>query len=360
MADLRFGIFDWLDDTRRPLAETWEQRLKMLEYADQAGFFAYHLAEHHGTPLSTAPSPNLFFAALAQRTRRLRFGPMAYLLPMYHPIRLIEEICILDHVSGGRLELGVGRPASPHEARLYGVDMAEARAAAHEALAVVTEGLARGEINFDGKHYRLADMKLFHRPVQRPYPPLWYPTATPGSMAWIGEHGFSTLLLCLFSPPAQLGEQLRVYRQALAEHTGRPGRFNSHVARPNHGFGIQIYVADTDDEARRVAREAHAVFFENFNYLWVQQGDPERHRARGDFETFVRQGLMTYGAPDTVRATLQEYLDVTGANYLAGVFAFGGLTEQQTMRSLHLFTTEVKPRLVARPAPDVEERAGRR
>ncbi|MDP3768763.1 MAG: LLM class flavin-dependent oxidoreductase, partial [Dehalococcoidia bacterium] len=105
---LRFGIFDWLDDSRRGLAETWALRLTMLEYADRAGFFAYHLAEHHGTPLSTAPSPNLFLMAVAQRTRQLRFGPMVYLLPMYHPIRLIEEICILDQISGGRLELGVG------------------------------------------------------------------------------------------------------------------------------------------------------------------------------------------------------------------------------------------------------------
>ncbi len=134
MSGLTFGIFDWLDDARRGLAETWEERLRMLEYADRAGFFAYHLAEHHGTPLSTAPSPNLFFTLLAKRTTRLRFGPMVYLLPMYHPVRLIEEICLLDQVSGGRFELGVGRPASPHEAALYGVEMAEARAAAHETI----------------------------------------------------------------------------------------------------------------------------------------------------------------------------------------------------------------------------------
>jgi len=345
---LRFGIFDWLDDTRRSLVETWELRLKMLEYADRAGFFAYHLAEHHGTPLSTAPSPNLFFMALAQRTRQLRFGPMVYLLPMYHPIRLIEEICILDQWSGGRLEVGVGRAASPYEAALYGSGMAEARAETHEALALITSGLASGEVDFEGKYYRLKDVKLLLRPAQRPYPPLWYPTANIGSIPWIGEQGFSLLLLFLWSSPAQIGEQLTAYRRALAEHAGRPGRFNGHVADPNHGFGIQIYVADTDDEARRVAREAHAVFFENFNYLWAEHGDHARHAARADFDRFVGQGLMTCGSPETVRAKLQEYLDITGSNYLAGVFAFGGLGEQQIMRSLHLFTTQVMPRLSAR------------
>lgn len=345
MGRLKFGIFDWLDDSRRGLAETWELRLKMLEYADRAGFFAYHLAEHHGTPLSTAPSPNLFFATLAQRTRRLRFGPMVYLLPMYHPIRLLEEICILDQLSGGRLELGVGRPASPHEAALYGTDMTEARAAAHEALALMTSGLATGVVNFEGKHYRIKDVKLRLRPVQHPYPPLWYPTATTGSIPWIGEQGFSLLLLFLWSSPAQIGEQLGLYTRALVEHAGRPGRFNGHVADPSYGYGIQIVIADSDAEARRAAREAHAIFFENFNYLWAEHGDHARHAARGDFDAFVGQGLMAFGTPETVRARLQEYLDVTGSNYLAGVFAFGGLTEAQVMRSLHLFTTEVMPRL---------------
>lgn len=342
---LRVGIFDWLDDSRHGLPETWEQRLKMLEYADRAGFFAYHLAEHHGTPLSMAPSPNLFLMALAQRTRQLRFGPMTYLLPMYHAIRLIEEICILDQVSGGRLEMGIGRPASPHEAAVYGIDLSETRAIAREALAVITSGLASGEVNFEGKHYRFKGVKLLLRPMQRPYPPLWYPTTNFGSIPWVAEQGFSLLTLFLWASPAAMGEQLRVYRQVLAEHTGRPNRFNGHVARPNHGFAIQIYVAETDAEARRVATEAHAIFFENFNYLWSQHGDGSRHASIAAFDNFLQQGLMTCGSPETVRATLQEYLDVTGSNYLAGVFAFGGLAEQQIMRSLHLFTTQVMPHL---------------
>src|SRR5918911_19731 len=83
---LRFGIWDWLDHNRRvDLADLYEQRLQMVEYADRAGFYGYHLAEHHGIPLSMSPSPNLFFVAVAQRTRRLRFGSMVYLLPFYNP-----------------------------------------------------------------------------------------------------------------------------------------------------------------------------------------------------------------------------------------------------------------------------------
>ena len=113
-APLRFGIWDWLDHNKRvDVADLYEQRLQMLEYADRAGFYGYHLAEHHGIPLSMSPSPNLFFVAVAQRTRRLRFGSMVYLLPFYNPLRLVEEVCMLDHLSRGRLDLGIGRPDLP-------------------------------------------------------------------------------------------------------------------------------------------------------------------------------------------------------------------------------------------------------
>lgn len=93
---MKFGVFDHLDDAGVPHGELFAGRLKLAEAYDRAGFHAYHLAEHHGTPLGCAASPGLFLAALAQRTSRLRFGPMVYLLPFYHPLRLIEEVCMLD------------------------------------------------------------------------------------------------------------------------------------------------------------------------------------------------------------------------------------------------------------------------
>src|SRR5262245_30276313 len=106
---ISFGILDWIDRRSTPLWQLYEERLQLLEAADGADFFCYHIAEHHGTPLGMAPSPSVFLAAAAQRTRRIRFGPLVYLLPLYSPLRLIGEICMLDHLSGGRLEVGVGR-----------------------------------------------------------------------------------------------------------------------------------------------------------------------------------------------------------------------------------------------------------
>src|SRR5688500_5777776 len=124
-----FGIFDHIDkQTYQPLGGTYADRLRVLELADAAGFYSFHLAEHHGTPLCMAASPGVFLGALAQRTQTLRMGPLVYLLPLYHPLRLIEEVCMLDHLSGGRLDLGVGRGVSPIELGFYNVNAEETRA----------------------------------------------------------------------------------------------------------------------------------------------------------------------------------------------------------------------------------------
>src|SRR6187431_980162 len=104
-----YGIFDHLDRNALPLREYYEARLQLIEAYERAGFYAYHLAEHHSTPLGMAPSPSVFLSAVAQRTRRLRFGPLVWAMPLHHPLRLIEEICMLDQLSGGRLEIGSGR-----------------------------------------------------------------------------------------------------------------------------------------------------------------------------------------------------------------------------------------------------------
>src|ERR1700693_225379 len=140
---MEFGIFDHLDRYDIPLHEFYEARLKLIEAYDRAGFYSYHLAEHHATPLGMAPSPSVFLAAIAERTRRLRFGPMVYALPLYHPLRMIEEICMLDQMSGGRLDIGFGRGSSPAELSYYGEDPAEAPEGYADALQVIRARLTQ-------------------------------------------------------------------------------------------------------------------------------------------------------------------------------------------------------------------------
>src|SRR5436190_10321354 len=162
---MEFGIFDHLDRYDVPLPEYYEARLKLIELYDSAGFHSYHLAEHHGTPLGMAPSPSVFLAAVAQRSKRLRFGPMVYALPLYHPLRLIEEICMLDQMSGGRLDIGFGRGASPIELELFGQDPDKAREIYDEALAIVLRGLTERTLSFRGAHFSYQDVPMELAPL---------------------------------------------------------------------------------------------------------------------------------------------------------------------------------------------------
>src|SRR2546428_2528536 len=152
--EMKFGVFDHMDSSGEPLRELFENRLRLAEAYDRAGIHALHVAEHHSTPLGMAPSPSVFLAAVAQRTRRLRFGPLVYALPLYHPLRMIEEICMLDQMSRGRLEIGFGRGSSPSELVYYGAKPEEAQQVYAEALELILKGLSERTLTFRGQYFR--------------------------------------------------------------------------------------------------------------------------------------------------------------------------------------------------------------
>jgi alkanesulfonate monooxygenase SsuD/methylene tetrahydromethanopterin reductase-like flavin-dependent oxidoreductase (luciferase family) len=347
---LEFGIFDWIDESRPlQLADQYEQRLRMLEYADTAGYWCYHLAEHHGSPLCMAPSPSLFLAAAAQRTRRIRLGPLVHLFPLYNPLRHIEEICMLDHLTRGRLEVGIGRGISPYELAMFNVDISESRAMFQEALEIVLMGLKTGSVNHEGRYYSFKDAIVPLRPFQRPYPPLWYPGTNPESLAWIGANGLSTLVGHVTPSLADTTRIISQYKETQRAHANDPDRLNAHVSDPKYGFCRHVYVAETDAQALREARAAWAMFHENFNYQWRLHGDT-RWEHEADFDAFVERRLMFVGSPATVSAELREYADAIQGNYFAAIFAFGSLSGDQILSSMRLFTERVRPAFTASAA----------
>jgi alkanesulfonate monooxygenase SsuD/methylene tetrahydromethanopterin reductase-like flavin-dependent oxidoreductase (luciferase family) len=159
---MKFGVFDHIDESGLAVGQQFEERLALIERYEQAGFHAYHLAEHHGTPLGHGPSPSVFIAAATQRTTTLRLGPLVYCLPLYHPLRLIEEVCMLDHLSEGRLQLGVGAGVSPIEVGFFEVDWESRRERFDETFEILLEGLASDVLTHHGPehHFDAVPMTL--------------------------------------------------------------------------------------------------------------------------------------------------------------------------------------------------------
>ena len=339
---MQFGVFDHLDDGGAPIGEHYENRLRLIEAYDRLGIHRYHLAEHHATPLGLAPSPSVFLAAVAQRTRRLRFGPLVYTLSLHHPLRLLEEICMLDQMSGGRLELGVGRGISPHELAYYGVDPGKAQAMYLEALQVVLSGLSATTLTFVGQHYAFRDVPIEMQPVQRPHPPLWYGLARPDGLPWVAANKVN--VVCNAAPPV-VRQVTDGYRQHWATAGLRPEDL------PLMGMARAVVVAETDAEALSIARRAHQVWYRSLMLLWNKHGTkPISAVFLDNFDNSQKAGYGIAGAPGTVRDWLKAQVAEAGVNYLVCRFAFGDMRPIESYTSLDLFARHIMPELSATKA----------
>ena len=334
---LAFGVFDHLDHSGLPLAEFYENRLKLIEAYDRLGFYAYHLAEHHATPLGMAPSPSVFISAVAQRTRRLNFGPLVYTLPLYHPLRLIEEICMLDQMSGGRFQFGVGRGISPIETRHYGVDPEQAPKMFAEAFEVIMRGLQSRTLDFTGEFYRFDRVPLEVEPLQKPHPPLWYGASTPASVERPARSGMSIVTNASAATARGLFERYWALRRA----AGARGE-------PKLGIGRHIVVADSDEAALAIARRAYRRWHASFMKLWLDHGiKPAGVVYPAEFDGEGQHGRTVAGSARTVLDALQAQVDECGANYVVARLAFGDLTLAESQRSIALFAEQVMPHLRA-------------
>ncbi len=339
MPRVTFGLFDWVDWHDVPLGQLYEERLRVVEAADAAGFACYHLAEHHQTPLGMTPSPSVFLAAVAQRTRRIRLGPLVYLLPLYSPLRLISEICMLDHLSGGRLELGVGRGVSPYELGYHGLDAAQTRPIFQEALQVILAGLTRERLTFHGQHFHFQDVPMELKPVQKPYPPLWYATSNLASVPFAAERNLHLIGL---GPAEDFRPFVQKYREVWAQHRDDPARLNPHVSAPRLGLNRLVVVAETDRQAEAAVRAAHPRWAASFVKLWEEHGDTTYHH-RVNLETALQRETILCGSPQRVRKQLERLAEVAGVNYVTCCFAWGDLTVEQSLRSVRLFAEQVAP-----------------
>ncbi|MEC9248782.1 MAG: LLM class flavin-dependent oxidoreductase [Pseudomonadota bacterium] len=333
---IQFGLFDWIDDANIEVGELYEKRIKLVEIAEQAGFYGYHLAEHHGTSLSMAPSPSVFFSALAQRTSKIRFSAMAFLLPLYHPIRLIEEICMLDHLSSGRVEVGISRGVSPYEIKCYGVDPSSTQEIFEEALEVLLKGMTEKSLSFSGKHFQFSDVPVSVGPFQTPHPPIWYPTFSESGTNYAAKNGFNFLTL---GPPELVAQLSSLYKNTYEKSCPTSDRMSS---PPKVGAMRQIFVAESDQEALKYAEPAYRDWYNSITELWHKNKDS----SFDDFfswESCISNESILVGSVETVKNKIQKLIDQSDINYFVGSFAWGSLPFEQSKKSFTFFAKEVAP-----------------
>jgi alkanesulfonate monooxygenase SsuD/methylene tetrahydromethanopterin reductase-like flavin-dependent oxidoreductase (luciferase family) len=330
------GIFDWVEASVRPPAEVYEHKLELAAAAERAGFHGFFIAEHHGTPLSIDGSPTALLSAIFQRTRHLRAGALTFCLPWYHPYRFYSEVCMLDHLSYGRLELGVGRGVSPIESKIFGLNsIEESRERYRATLDAFFAACAAPVLRVNEQE---AEVHL--KPYQRPYPPLWFPSSNRESIEFTARHGYNTAFIGSHADCRPMFER---YRELWEKHRNDPGRHNAHVAAPFLARPQHLVIAETDAEAEKLGLQAYQTWAGHIHHLTRKLGRPDVHKTT-PYDEDSAQRLIA-GSPGTALAKLEEMLRLTGANYLLCIFSFGDIAPDHAIRSLELFAAEVLPKL---------------
>jgi alkanesulfonate monooxygenase SsuD/methylene tetrahydromethanopterin reductase-like flavin-dependent oxidoreductase (luciferase family) len=341
----KFAIFDHIEDIPgTPTSRLFRDRLELIKTADQAGFAGYHLAEHHGGELCMAPSQELFIAAASQVTTQIRLGPMVKLLPMHHPVRIVEDICTLDQLTEGRLEFGVGRGAVPIEHYWFSREWEDSRDRFTDILGIVQRSLAGDEISSEGsRFFDFPPMPLSTRPFQERIP-FWYP----GSPMTAGRHGMSLMW------PGKIDEAAyELYLKAWSDHRDDPIRMDGPGDEPRVGYSMLLAIAPNETEARDIAergmeglirrtRQAHR--FDNL----VIDAD-ECYAAQGALRAIIANMDVAVqfgaGTPGQIAERVAMLLDDGMCDYICFMFPAGDMTFEESRRTLDLFVTEVQPQL---------------
>ncbi|HTW87663.1 MAG TPA: LLM class flavin-dependent oxidoreductase [Candidatus Binataceae bacterium] len=339
-------------------ATRYEQLWRELEICDHLGFDYSFCVEHHFGPLeSWMPTPAVYCASVAARTRRLRPGPMGYVAGLYDPIRIAEEIAVLDNLSGGRLEVGMVSGIVPSYFAGYGADFARRKEHLAEAVALLKAATTRdAPFDFEGPFHRYHNLTLSVQPLQKPHPPLWISSRDPELVPWMARNGINATYVFLF--PRQ---------EAAHRYAGflRDWRNAGHARPPRIGYWAMVYVDETDERAVALARpqvvEAGRRFLhaEPFDVPFEEQhrkladffdrrgepGEAEIFRNLLEFDYLFKRDLVFVGAPDTVAAKIRAAAAEGSFNTLFCEFNFGDLAERDLLRSIRLFGEQVMPAL---------------
>jgi alkanesulfonate monooxygenase SsuD/methylene tetrahydromethanopterin reductase-like flavin-dependent oxidoreductase (luciferase family) len=255
---------------------------------------------------------------------------------MYHPLRVAEEVVMLDHMSRGRLELGLGRGASPVEIAGFDVDPANAAAMNREATELILKAFTSEVVNYDGKFYRCHNVRIEARPLQQPYPPLWFAPIEPSRAADAARLKGNIVTLI---PDAGVKALADAYRAAWQEQG------NSAADMPLIGVFRHVVVADDDAKARELMRTAYRQWRYHMEFLWDWGGVPFPIGAiyPQEYDTLESMSMGVAGTPETVRRYIADTVEKTGVTYFVSDMIFGSLPYEAAARSVELFAKEVMP-----------------
>lgn len=337
--------------------QLYNRYLDELEYAEKLGFDGICVNEHHQNAYGTMPAPNIMAAMLARRTSRMKIGIIGNGLPLRdHPLRVAEEVAMLDVVTGGRIISGFVRGIGCEYFSL-GVNPTYSMERFREAHDLIIKAWTEtGPFSWEGKHYQCRYVNVWPRPLQKPHPPIWIPGfGSKETIEWCAHPDRKYVYLAVYMPENLVKWFFDIYRES-AEKYG-------YTASPYQmGHLIPVYVAETDARAEEEAA-SHLIWLYYYGlrhkpeFLFppgyvslasmrsILKNAPEMDWEKMSFTELNEKGFCVIGSAATVRQRLTEYAKTLGFAVLPVLLQFGDMPHYKTMKNMELFATEVMPRL---------------
>lgn len=342
------------------MADVYDEHIRLAQRLDEEGWHSYFVIEHQNSPVGRITAPSVYLTAVARATSRLRIGAMMWQLPLYHPIRLAQEVAMLDQLSRGRVEFGTGIGVHEHEFIRWGVDYYQRAAISGEVLDIVRMAWTQEEVTYDGKYFHFDEALPQPKPYQKPYPPIWAAVHSDAAVEFAAKNNLHVSQN--LDTDEVVARKFDLYRK-IWRQCGHSGPM------PRVFLQRQVHVAETDakaeEEAREylVSREGSPVFFgggpiEKTRIGWGTHArgmgrDSERpddkargetlRRAASDYDFTIDSGLALVGSPETVARRLEEGKKLIGYDIFCSNHEVGRMPPDLVDKSIRLFGKEIVP-----------------
>jgi alkanesulfonate monooxygenase SsuD/methylene tetrahydromethanopterin reductase-like flavin-dependent oxidoreductase (luciferase family) len=319
-----------------PVTEFYQRIVEQIQELERLGFDRAWVTEHHfGDYGGSIPHPPTFLSAVACKTSRIRLGVAVAVLPLNNPLHLAESYGMLDVVSNGRLDFGIGKGSEPIEYVRFGARREEATQRMIEATEILRQGWSDQPVNFHGEFFDFDNVRVLPKPVQRPHPPIWVgATRSEETFRWAGENGFNLMTIPFVHPSmAALRGLVEIYREALvrAAHGSAPREI---LAK------FHIYVSDS---LERGIREA-SPYMKNYSAIHAAV-DPNRKLTNRDIGLDMERGFIIVGDPERCIDTIRRWQAEVGLTTFSFTFHFGGMPQEMALQNIRLFAERVMPEL---------------
>lgn len=322
-------FFGWRDRSV-PLRQIYDMALERIAIMDTTGYDAVWLAEHHFSGFSVCPSVHVMGTMAAARTNRLRIGTAVSLAPFYNPLRLAEEVALLDVLSGGRVNWGAGRGFERSEFEAFGIPGEESASRFHETVDIVLKAWANEKLSYEGKYYHYKGVEVLPKPLQRPHPPTWMAASSVTAIEWAASKGFS-ILMDPHSSRADLARKRRHYAEKLTAAGFSEGGRTIPMAR-------LIAIDETAEKARDVAERAAQ--WTVASYVGPARGAHRQENRTFDGKdpiAFYLEDVILHGTPEAVADQIRSLEADAGMCYL--------MAAPLSRRSFTMLTDKVLPRI---------------